>query len=157
MIVMDRNGKHETTFEYDTQGNPIFTHVKNITRTKIGNICVVDKLSKDVRGRVIIPSEDGYVINTFNGHPELKTDKIPFKPRRVITTPSDSIVVSNKNNDILFFLNSSGNLIRWCDMNEIGIFDINSFCISKSGRIFIGCGTREGSSDHAIIYEVNTL
>ncbi|XP_052087144.1 uncharacterized protein LOC127724251 [Mytilus californianus] len=157
VIIMDRNGKLETTFEYDRQGNPIFTHVKNITRTKNGNTCVVDKLSEDKRGRVIILSEDGDVMNIFNGHPEENTDKIPFRPIRAITTPSDNIVVSNQNNDFLFVLNSSGNLIRWCDMKKIGLFNIFSLCISESGRIFIGCATHKGSSDNAKIYEVNTL
>ncbi|XP_052087868.1 uncharacterized protein LOC127724905 [Mytilus californianus] len=138
VIVMNRNGKHETTYEYDKQGNHIFTYVKNITRTKNGNTCVVDRLSKDKRGRVVILSEDGDIMNLFNGHPEVNTDKIPFRPFRAVTTPSDNIVVSNENTDILFFLNSSGNLIRWCDMGKIGIFNIYSLCISESGHLYIG-------------------
>ncbi|XP_076079230.1 uncharacterized protein LOC143049502 [Mytilus galloprovincialis] len=157
VIVMDINGKHETTFEYDRQGNHIFTYVKNITRTKNGNTCVVDKLSEDNRARVVILSEDGDVLNIFNGHPEVNTDKIPFKPIRIITTPIDTIVVSSHNINFLFFINNCGNLIRWCNMSEIGIFYVNTFCISKSGRIYIGCGTPEGSSDNAKIYEVNIL
>ncbi|CAC5403161.1 unnamed protein product [Mytilus coruscus] len=139
------------------QGNPIFTFVRNITRTKNGNTCVVDKLSEDYRGRVVILSEDGDVLNIFNGNPEVNTDKIPFQSMRATTTPSDNIVVSNQDNDNLFFLNSSGNLMRWCDMKKIGIFKILSLCISKSGHIYIGCGKTQGSSDNAKIYEVNTL
>ena len=157
VIVMDRNGKLKTTFEYDRKGNPIFTYVKNITRTKHGNTCVVDRLSEDDRGRVVILNEDGDVLNIFKGSPEVNTETEPFEPIRAVTTPSDNIVISSLNNEILFFLNSSGNLIRWFDMEEIGIFNILSFCISESGRIFIGCGTPEGSSDNAKIYEVNTL
>ncbi|VDI08156.1 Hypothetical predicted protein [Mytilus galloprovincialis] len=67
VIVMDRSGKHETTYQYDRQGKLLFTFILNITRTNNGNIFVVDTLLKDGRGRLVILSEDGEVLNTFSG------------------------------------------------------------------------------------------
>ncbi|XP_076079700.1 uncharacterized protein LOC143049842 [Mytilus galloprovincialis] len=154
VVVMDKSGKHETTYEYDKQGNPLFTNVRNITRTKNGNICVVDQLSNDYRSRVVILSKDGDVINTFNGHPEVNSDKTPFEPHRAFTTQSDNIVVSDSRKSILYFFNSSGNFILWCDLYKVGISLSFSFSVADSGNIFIGCTTSD-SSDKAKIYEVN--
>ncbi|CAC5381905.1 unnamed protein product [Mytilus coruscus] len=154
VIVMDRNGKHETTYEYDKQGNPIFTNICNITRTKNGNICIVDRLSKDARGRVVILSEDGDVLNTFHGHPEVN---VSFQPMHSRTAISESIIVSNLSCSILYFLNKSGNFIGWCDTNKKGISHPYSFSSTKAGCIYIGCTTPEGISDNAKIYEVNIL
>ncbi|CAC5424232.1 unnamed protein product [Mytilus coruscus] len=131
VIVMDRSGKYETTYEYDRQGKPIFTLIINITRTKNGNIYIVDTLSKDGRGRLVILSEDGDILNTFSGLSEINrkemsdsdsksksdsdsnsdsdlesesdSDSDSFKPVCVITTPSDNIILSNFDNGILFF------------------------------------------------------
>ncbi|XP_052090088.1 uncharacterized protein LOC127726681 [Mytilus californianus] len=146
VIVMDKSGKHETTYEYDRQGNSIFTYIRNVTRTENGNICVVDHLSKDLSGRVVILNGDGNVLNTFSGHPEVNTDKFPYKPLCAFTTHSDNIVVSDTFSSILYFFNSSGNFILWCDLNKVGISSSFSFSIADSGHIFIGC-TAPGSSD----------
>ncbi|CAC5394721.1 unnamed protein product [Mytilus coruscus] len=181
VIVMDRSGKHETTYEYDRQGNPIFTIINNITRTKNGNIFVVDTLSRDWIGRLVVLSEDGDVLNTFSGLSDMNTNEMSdsdsesksdsasdsgsesesdsdsFKPVCVITTPSDNIIVSNIDSGILFFLNSSGNLMSWYDINKVGIFNPICFCINESGHTYIGCFTYEDSSDNAKIYEVDIL
>ncbi|XP_076079699.1 uncharacterized protein LOC143049841 [Mytilus galloprovincialis] len=149
VVVMDKSGKHEKTYEYDRHGNPIFTCVRNITTTKNGNICVVDRLSEDDRGRVVILSEDGDVINTFSGHPEFNTDKNPFKPKCAFTTHSDNIVVSKFASSILYFFNSSGNLIRWCDISKFRVSIPSAFCVADSGHTFIGCTGSKGK-----IYEV---
>ncbi|XP_071136251.1 uncharacterized protein [Mytilus edulis] len=154
VIVMDKDGKHETTYEYDRHGNPIFTYVRNITRTKNGNICVVDKLSEDYRARVVILSEDGDVLNTFSGHPEVNTDKIHFKPKCVFTTSSDNIIVSSTSSYI-YFLNNSGNYIGYCDTSIKGIMYPRSFCSTETGHTYVGCATR--SDDKAKIYEVDLL
>ncbi|XP_052087504.1 uncharacterized protein LOC127724561 [Mytilus californianus] len=157
VVVMDKSGKHDTTIEYDTQGKSIFTYVMNITRTNNGNICVVDQLSEDWRGRVVILSEDGDVLNTFNGNPEVNTDKIPFEPIYVLTTPFDNIIVSNRNHNILYFLNNSGNYIRYCDTRKPGILYPRPFCSTEAGHTYVGCVTPIDSSDKAKIYEVDIL
>ncbi|VDI04245.1 tripartite motif-containing protein 71 [Mytilus galloprovincialis] len=155
VVVMDKSGKHENTYEYDRHGKPLFTYVWNITRTKNGNSCVVDRLSKDHRGRVVILSEDGDVLNTFSGNPEVNTEKKPFHPFRAFTTHSDNIAVSNLGSSILYILNSSGKFIQCCDLNKVGISRPYSFSVADSGHIFVGCTVASGSSDKAKIYEVN--
>lgn len=96
---MDRSGENETTYEYDKQDKPIFTNVSNITRTKNGNICVVDILSEDDAARVVVLNENGDVLNTVSGN-----SKTIFKPIRVFCTQFDFIVGSSLlNNDLLFY------------------------------------------------------
>ncbi|XP_071161346.1 uncharacterized protein [Mytilus edulis] len=156
VVVMDKRGKHETTYEYDIQGNSLFTYVRNITRTKNGNICVVDKLSEDGRGRVVILSENGDVLNTFSGHPKINSDKKPFKPMCAFTTPSDNIIVSNLTHNI-YFLNNSGNYIGYCDTSIKGIIIPSSFCSTEAGHTYLGCVTPVDSSDKVKIYDVEFL
>ncbi|CAC5425711.1 unnamed protein product [Mytilus coruscus] len=153
VIIMDRNGNHESTYEYDTQGNPLFTNIKSITRTMNGNICVADKLFEDNRGRVIILGENGDVLNIFKGHSEVNTDKVPFQPSLVFTTQSDNIVVSSLTHNI-YFLNSAGNYIGWCKTSKIGILYPRSFCSTETGQTYAGCVTLKDSSCKAKIYEV---
>ncbi|XP_063402220.1 uncharacterized protein LOC134686485 [Mytilus trossulus] len=155
VVVLDRNGKQENIYEFDRHGNPIFTHIRNITITKNGNICVLDRLSEDdiaLVGRVVILNRNGDVLNTFSGHPEVNTDKKPFEPYRAFTTDSDNIVVSNLASSILYFFNSSGNLIRWCDISKFVVFIPSAFCVADSRHTFIGCAAAEGNK--AQIYEV---
>ncbi|XP_052093363.1 uncharacterized protein LOC127729589 [Mytilus californianus] len=154
VTVMDGSGKHETIFEYDRQGRPIFSHVLSITRTKNGNIFVVNKLSADHSGRVVILSEDGDVLNTFSGNSEVNTDEILFQPLRVFTTPSDNIIISNLTHSILYFLNNSGNYIGWRNTKKVGIIYPRSFCSTEAGHTYVGCVTSEDSSDNAKIYEI---
>ncbi|VDI77862.1 Hypothetical predicted protein [Mytilus galloprovincialis] len=185
VIVMNRSGRHETTYEHDgRQGNPLFTLISNITRTKNGNIYVVDTLSKDMEGRLVILSENGDVLNTFNGLSKISTKDMSdsdsekksdsdsdsylesdsesesvsdsFQPVCVFTTPSDNLILLNFDNGILFLLNSSGNLISWYDTNKIGIINPISFCMT-SEHTYIGCFTYEDSNDNAKIYEVDIL
>ncbi|CAC5412579.1 unnamed protein product [Mytilus coruscus] len=154
VIVMDGSGKHETIFEYDRKGKPIFSYVLSITRNKPDNIYVVDKLSADNSGRVVILSEDGDVLNTFSGNPQVNTDKIIFQPLRLSTTPSDNIIISNLNHSILYFLNNSGNFIEWRDTSKIGIIYPRSFSSTDSGHTYVGCVTSKNSRDNAKIYEM---
>ncbi|XP_063446893.1 uncharacterized protein LOC134726420 [Mytilus trossulus] len=181
VIVMDRSGKFETTYEYDRQGKPLFTLITGITRTNNSNICVVDTISNDWVGRLVILSEDGDVLNTFSGlsnemsdseskfdsersdsesdtDPDTESDSDPssFKPMCVITTQSDNIIVSNLDNGFLLFLNNSGNVLSLYDTNKIGIDNPISFCMT-SEHMYIGCFTNEDSSDNAKIYEVDIL
>ncbi|VDI76782.1 Hypothetical predicted protein [Mytilus galloprovincialis] len=150
VIVMDESGKHDAVYEFDRRGKPIFTYVLNITRTINGNICVVDRLSADNSGRVVILSGDGDILNTFSGN----TDKILFQPMRVFTTPSDHIIISNLNHSILYFLNNSGNYIGWKDTSNIGIIYPRSFCSTEAGHTYVGCVTHKNSRDIAKIYEI---
>ncbi|XP_063425285.1 uncharacterized protein LOC134708569 [Mytilus trossulus] len=154
VIVMDESGKHEAIYEYDRKGNPIFTFVLNITRTRNGNIFIVDRLSKNYTGRVVILSEDGDVLNTFSGNPEVNTEKILFQPIRVFTTPSDNIIISNLTHCILYFLNNSGNYIGWKDTSKLGIIYPRSFCSTEAGHTFVGCVKPKNSSDNTKLYKI---
>ncbi|CAG2192795.1 unnamed protein product [Mytilus edulis] len=109
---------------------------------------------KILKGRVVILSEDGDVLNTFSDPPEVK---VAFKPKHAFTTPSDRIIISDFTNDLLYVLTSSGNLIKWFDTKLLRIPTPYSLCISNSGHTYIGCVTGTKSSDNAMLYKVNIL
>ncbi|XP_071135817.1 uncharacterized protein [Mytilus edulis] len=157
IIVMNQKGEHETIYEHDKNNTRIFTFVKSITSTDNGNICVVDKLSEDTRGRIVVLNRDGDILQIYTGHHEVNNENKPFKPVNIVTTPSDNIIVADLNIYILHILNNCGHLIKHYNIGDIGISSPYSLCFTKTaGQLYIGCTTKVGSSEKpAKLYEVH--
>ncbi|VDI63839.1 Hypothetical predicted protein, partial [Mytilus galloprovincialis] len=83
---MDKKGDKETVYENDEHNQPIFNSPGYITTTCNGNIHVVDRISDDARGKVVILEQGGHIINQYTGHPTINKSK-PFKPANIVTTP----------------------------------------------------------------------
>ncbi|XP_076075705.1 uncharacterized protein LOC143046427 [Mytilus galloprovincialis] len=90
VIVMDQKGNHLTVHEQDKQKQRIFSYPKRITTTSNGNIFVAN-ITEDNRGRVLVLSKVGDIINEYNGCQDINTEDKPFKPASITTTPSDNI------------------------------------------------------------------
>ncbi|XP_071137200.1 uncharacterized protein [Mytilus edulis] len=156
IFVMNQKGEHETIYEHNKNNIRIFACVKSITTTDNGNICVVDKLSEDGRGRVVVLNREGDILQIYTGHHEVNNEKKPFKPVNIVTTPSDNIIVAELNVYIFHILNNCGHLITHINMGDIGISKSYSLCFTRTaGQMYIGCTTRVGSSKKAKLYEVN--
>ncbi|VDI45562.1 Hypothetical predicted protein [Mytilus galloprovincialis] len=155
IIVMNQKGDHETIYEHDKNNIRIFTYVQSITITDNGNLCVVDKLSEDGRGRVVVLNRDGNILQIYTGHHEVNNEDNPFKPVNIVTTPSDNIIVTQLNIYILHILNNCGHLIKHYNIGDIGIPRPYSLCFTKTaGQLYIGCTIGVGSSEKAELYEV---
>ncbi|VDI62891.1 Hypothetical predicted protein [Mytilus galloprovincialis] len=156
IIVMNQKGEHETIYEHDKNNIRIFTHLESITSTNNGNICVVDKLSEDFRGRIVVLNRDGDILHIYTGHHEVNNENNPFKPVNIVTTPSDNIIVTQLNIYILHILNNCGHLIKHYNIGDIGLSSPYSLCFTKTaGQLYIGCTTGVGSSEKAKLYEVH--
>ncbi|CAC5424559.1 unnamed protein product [Mytilus coruscus] len=156
IIVLNKKGEQETIYEHDKNNIRIFTFPVNITSTDNGNICVLDQLSEDGRGRVVVLSRDGDILQIYTGHQEISSENNPFKPVQIVTTPSDNIIVTHFNTYIFHILNNCGHLITHYNVGDIGIQSPWSLCFTRNeGQLYVGCTTKVGSSERAKLYEVN--
>ncbi|CAC5371511.1 unnamed protein product [Mytilus coruscus] len=151
VIVMDREGNHITVYEQDKYKQNICSYPFKITSTSNGNIFVVDRLSDDGRGRVLVLGEGGNILNEYNGCEDIKTKDQPFKPASITTTPSDKVIVTDFYNH-LHILDSSANLIFYYNTKDIGIVNSYSLFFISSTIFYLGCSTT--STTNAKLYEI---
>ncbi|XP_063410064.1 uncharacterized protein LOC134693250 [Mytilus trossulus] len=172
VIVMDQEGKQLKEYEHvnhkkqlfslprfrkSSITKPLFSFPICVTCTSNGNICVVDMLDYDRRGRVVVLSPGGDILGTYTGHPDVNTEEKPFTPVRILTTPLDSIIVTDVDNHLLHILTDQGQSITYYNLRDMGILDPYSLALSSSGTIFIGCVSPKESPDtaKAKLYELN--
>ncbi|XP_063402131.1 uncharacterized protein LOC134686391 [Mytilus trossulus] len=154
IITMDTTGEHEAIYEHDKNNTPIINFPWRITSTSNGRIFILDKLSNDFNGQVVVFNE-GEVIQVYKGHSEINSPGKPFKPTNLAVTPLDNIIVTNLNMDIFHILNSSGQYITHYDTTDIGIVNPYSLSFGATGLLYIGSTTTKGSNDKAKLYIVN--
>ena len=146
---------HETIYEHDKYNIRIFTYVRSITNTDNGHICVVDELSEDRRGTVVVLNRDGDILQIYTGHHEVNNENKPFKPVNIVTTPSDNIIVVDLETYVFHILNNCGNLITHYNVGDIGIAMPYSLCFTRNeGQLYIGSNEEVGSSDKGKLNEV---
>lgn len=156
IIMMNQTGEHETIYEHDKHNNRLFTRIEGITTTDNGNMCVVDSLSENCIGRVVILSQKGNILHVYTGDEFINIENKKFKPVNIVTTPSDNLIVKVENSDILHILNSYGHHITQFDVSQIGISMPYSFCFTRTaGHLYIGCKTGGVKSKKGIVYEVH--
>lgn len=156
VIVMDRAGKRLTEYENDSNNKPLFTTISKLTSTSKGDVCVVDTLDTDFRGRVVVIGKAGNIKGIYTGHPGVNTTDKPFTPLAILATPSDNILVADWKISVIHILNSDGEFISYCCICNIGIQYPHSLALSTQGKLFIGCGSGEESPENykAKLYEV---
>ncbi|VDI19161.1 Hypothetical predicted protein [Mytilus galloprovincialis] len=156
VIVMDQEGKHMKEYEHDSNNKPLFTHPDSITTTSNGNTFVVDRVNDEGRSKVVVLEQGGDVIQIYSGHPHINTESSPFKPVKLLTMASGSVIVTELNVDTLNILNNYGQLISYHDLLDIGIKFSFSLALSSSGHLYIGCSCKKGSPDtyKAKLYEL---
>jgi len=155
VIVMKKNGDHETVYKNDENNKPIFRYPRSITTTYNGNIFVSDCKSSDDKGIIFVLGPGGNVINTYVGQPEIQTRKKLFRSENIKTSSSNKVIVADMDNQILHILDELGNLIAY--YNTDGIPYPCSLAFAKTGQLYIGCSTPNTTSDMAKLYSVNIL
>ncbi|VDI25571.1 Hypothetical predicted protein [Mytilus galloprovincialis] len=154
VIIMNKKGDKEAVYEYDKHKQPLVTDTRCITTTSNGNIHVVDEISDDWCGKVMVLGQEGHIINQYTGHPTINKSE-PFKPVHIVTTPSDNVVVMDLDTDILHILNDNGHLISYFNTKDIGIEFPYSLALNTTGQLYIGCTRRSGSqTKEAKLYEI---
>lgn len=155
VFVMNKQGKQETVYQHDKHNQLIFAFPKSITSTSNGNMHVVDCDPARGSGKVVVLEQDGGIINEYTGHPYLNEDQ-PFKPRDIVATPKDNLVITTPNDSYLYILNNRGDLVTYYNTHNIGIFHPYALAFTTAGQLCIGCRKSTGSTTReAKLYVVN--
>lgn len=155
VIIMDKNGIHQTVFEHDEKKEALFTLPYRVLRTSNGITVVLDRLSSECYGRLVFLGL-GDKINYYTGHCEINTMDKPFKPFDIASTSSGNIFIADGFS--LHVLTCNGQLMAYYEMKTLGISNAHLLAINMSGRfsiLHIGCSTTEESSDKSKLYRVN--
>lgn len=155
VIMMDKEGVNEMIMDLDKNGKPLFSYPLYITSTRNGNIFVVDRLSKDSIGRVVVLSQDGELLHLYTGSSDTNTKRGVFKPLRIVATRADNVIVSDMYTNTLHFLNNSGHLIMVFETGDMGIIFPMSMCFNTAGQLYVGCSNSKGSSATAKFFELS--
>lgn len=86
-------------WKYNTKSKPIFTCPKSITRTKNGNIFVVDECGGN--GKVIILDDKEKEVNIYTGSKLTHDNK--FTPENITATASDIVIITEPNEHSIFW------------------------------------------------------
>lgn len=152
--VMDQSGKQEQVFEYDNNSQPLFTVPARIDSNKANIVCVLDWISEDADGRIIVLNKEGILVNVYTGHPKINSD-MPFGPYDILSSPSDNFLIVEPKTHYLHILNSHGNLLTFYNLKQMGIKLPCS--ISCLGDLFIGSATFIDSEEKAKVYKVDNF
>ncbi|XP_071123858.1 uncharacterized protein [Mytilus edulis] len=152
---MNKKGDNDTVYEHDENNQPLFNNPRYITTNCNGNIHVVDKISDDWSGKIVVLEQGGHMINEYTGHSTINKHG-SFKPINIVTTPNDNVVVIDKDTKIMHILNDNGHLISYFNTKNIGIKRPHSLAINTTGELYIGCTRAAGSrTKEAKLYEIN--
>ncbi|XP_052058834.1 uncharacterized protein LOC127699132 [Mytilus californianus] len=153
VMVVNMDGNYEAKYKLENNNEHLFTDPKHITSTNNGNIFIIDRITEDWRGRVVI-LQKGSASNIYTGHTDINSKNHPFKPCNAVATPNDNVIVSDVFNNTLHFLDNSGHLLAYCNTVEDEILLPYSMLCSKPGKLLIGSSTPEIGNHKASIYEV---
>lgn len=135
VVVMTMEGHPKLMYEFDKNNQQLFTFPIRITATKQGEIFVLDRISKNNRGRVVILADE---VHIYNGHPEVNSGKHPFKPMQAEVTKSNNVIIADSYNNTLHILDHSGHLLTYCKTAEAGIIGPLAMAFIKPGKLVIG-------------------
>lgn len=149
---MDQEGNQPKEYDHKKR---LFIHSAFVTCNSNSNMCVLDRLGHDRRGRVVVLTPGGDILGIYTGHFDVNTGEKPFGPVGLLPIPSDNIVVSDVDNDLLHILSDKGQIITYYILRAMGILCPYSLALSKIGTIYIGCVNMIGDTKMAKLYELN--
>ncbi|VDI74439.1 Hypothetical predicted protein [Mytilus galloprovincialis] len=135
LIVLSIKGEQKSVFEFDNTSKRLFTYIWHITTTNSDNICVVDRLSYDFMGRVVMLGREGYNKWIYTGNSE---DQV-FKPYNAVFTSEGNVIVSDKNNNYLHILSGTGgDPILYVETSDLKTKLPHSLSVDCRGILWIG-------------------
>lgn len=154
---MDKDGAHETVYEYDKNKQRLMTYPHSITTTSNGNIFVADYAVGDKNNsKILALDRDGSVLDRYNGLQNINTINNPFQPVDITSTPLDNIVISDLCLNIIHILDSSCNLISFYKTTDIGIEYPRCTVFTNAKTFYIGCSAPKlnCSTTNSKLYEI---
>ena len=156
VIVMDQSGYQQQVFEYDKDKQPLFTAPARVTSNSY-NIGVIDVLSKDGLGQVIIIDYDGVVRNVFKGQADVNKHDSPLIPNDIVSTQSGNFVISDSRNHTMHVLSNEGEIVTYYNTLRMGIAIPFSVSLGHTGELYIGCGTSKVKGEKAKVFKIDNF
>ncbi|VDI48445.1 Hypothetical predicted protein [Mytilus galloprovincialis] len=154
VVVMDRNGTTEKVYDRDNNGQSIFSAPQRITTDTDNNIYVLDSLKMDWSGIILALDKINGVRWIYSGNSDILKDQT-FKPRDLLATKLNNIVVIDSYNHMIHILNTLGQCIHYMNTeDQLGIKSPYSLDIDNTGTLFIGCNAYQGEHKEDKIYTV---
>jgi hypothetical protein len=157
VIIMNHTGREKKFFQFDGNKKPLFSLPVRIASNSRNNIGVIDKLSMNAQGRVIVLDQEGDVKNIYTGHPDVNHENKLFSPTGIVTTPSDKFVVADLNHHIIHILSSDGGILTYYNTTAVGVELPYSLSISHTGQLYIGCRNYKNSMEKVKIHVIDNF
>ena len=151
VIILDEHGNQLDIYEYDNNRKCLFTCPLVIT-TCTSTIFVLDRLSADAKGRIVILGLENDT--KYTGLPSVNSVDNKFKPTDLVCTPNDNIIVCEKYKHTLHILDNYGNLLQLYNTQNIDISSPYSMAFSDEGKLYIGCSNTRNNLAKADLYEI---
>lgn len=148
-------GKQKEVFEFDEKRQRLFTYVWCLNTTNEGDIIVIDRLSDEFNGRVMMISKEGKLQWQFKGNTNKEPFVGQFKPR-CVTVKNGVVITSERLSHSLHLLDTkSGQFLTTIDTSQLHIYLPQSLSLDPSGNLWIGCGSYRGARDDAKIHLIS--
>ena len=157
VIIMNHTGREKKFFQFDGKKKPLFSLPTHIASNSRNNIGVIDLLSKNFQGRIIVLDQEGDVKNIYTGHPDVNHENKLFSPTGIVTTPSDKFVVADLYNHIIHILSNDGGILTYYNTTKAGVELPYSLSISHTGQLYIGCRNYQDSKEKAKIHVIDNF
>jgi hypothetical protein len=157
VIIMDHTGKEKKFFQFDGNKKPLFSLPIRIASNSRNNIGVIDCLSTNLQGRIIVLDQEGGVKNIYTGHPDVNHGNKLFCPTGIVTTPSDKFVVADLYVHIIHILSSDGGILTYHKTGKVGVELPYSLSISHTGQLYTGCSNYTNSKEKAKIHVIDNF
>ena len=155
--IMDHTGKEKKFFQFDGNKKPLFSLPIRIASNSRNNIGVIDCLSMNLQGRIIVLDQEGGVKNIYTGHPDVNHGNKLFCPTGIVTTPSDKFVVADLYVHIIHILSSDGGILTYHKTGKVGVELPYSLSISHTGQLYTGCSNYTSSKEKAKIHVIDNF
>ncbi|XP_071150376.1 tripartite motif-containing protein 2-like [Mytilus edulis] len=150
VMIVGKDYKRKVSLETDTKGKKLFSYPARVKTDSTNVLYVSDWFNADHSGRVVAVEANGRLKFTYYGNQTCKT----FCPFGISITPSDNIILSDKDSNALHVLNTKGELLglHFID-KDCKIKRPLSLCIDNEGYLLIGNAPIQDKKDsNANIY-----
>ena len=134
--VLSQDGKRLNLFEFDQIGERLFTWPCRLNSNSSGDVCVVDWTDSD-NGRIVCLDSTGVLKWIYAGNP-YNARKL-FHPYDMVTTSDGNVyMVCSAKENAIHVLNHEGEIIKYQQSIDLGIYRPFSMDIDREGRLLVG-------------------
>lgn len=145
IVVMDKYGKIERSYEKDENNKPIFQgEIHKMESTKDGFLHVIDTWCSSVNSevndsRVVVLDKNGKISKIYEGQARINIHNKPFCAWDIVTTKSDNVIILDLFTAHLHVISSAGIFLCLCDLQDNVRFHPYAFAITRNGDYWLAC------------------